>query len=130
MKAARIATITLKTTRPKEVARFWHDLLSYEVAPNHSDSVKLVGGPDEPTLLVQPSEHPVPQGAIHLDLRPDDFETCRQRALELGARDADIGQAGDEEWVVMEDPGGTLFCILKPVEKLSHLGSGTPTSID
>lgn len=105
-----IATVTLRTDRPQEVARFWRDLLGRRVAPNHSDSVLLVG--DGPALLVQPSEHPVADGAIHLDLRPEDQAECVRRALALGARHADVGQAGDEGWVVMRDPGGTLFCVL------------------
>lgn len=112
MFAAKIATVTLKTHRPKEVARFWRELLDYRIAPNHSDSVKLVGV-EGPTLLIQPSDRPMEQGAIHLDLRPEDQSACVQRALVLGATLADIGQAGDEGWVVMADPGGNLFCVLQ-----------------
>jgi hypothetical protein len=43
MSAARIATVTMKTNSPREVARFWRELLGYRIAPNHSNSVKLVG---------------------------------------------------------------------------------------
>jgi hypothetical protein len=102
----------LKTHRPNEVARFWRELLDYRVAPNHSNSVKLIGD-DGPTLLIQPADGPMGQGAIHLDLRPEDQSACIERALMLGAMPADIGQTGDEGWVVMADPGGNLFCILQ-----------------
>lgn len=132
MFAAKIATVTLKTHRPNEVARFWRELLGYRVAPNHSNSVKLVGD-DGPTLLIQPSDHPMEQGVIHLDLRPEDQPACVQRALELGATLADIGQAGDKGWVVMADPGGNLFCILQSeVDYQVSLADdpGTPTPID
>lgn len=112
MFAAKIATLTLKTHRPNEVARFWCELLNYRIAPNHSNSVKLIGD-DGPTLLIQPADRPMGQGAIHLDLRPEDQSACIERALMLGATSADIGQAGDEGWVVMADPGGNLFCILQ-----------------
>ncbi|MBT8163041.1 MULTISPECIES: VOC family protein [Arthrobacter] len=57
MIAVSIATVTLKTDRPRDVARFWCDLLGYRVAPNHSDSVMLVGD-SGPTLLIQPSMSP------------------------------------------------------------------------
>ncbi|WP_461164481.1 VOC family protein [Arthrobacter sp. R4-81] len=129
---AAIATITLKTHRPNEVARFWLELLCYGVAPNHSNSVKLVGD-DGPTLLIQPSEYAMEQGAIHLDLRPEDQSACVERALVLGATLADIGQGGDEGWVVMADPGGNLFCILQSeVDYQASLADdhGTPTPID
>lgn len=49
-----------------------------------------------PTLLIQPSDRLIEQGAIHLDLRPEEQSTCVEHALELGATYADIGQAGDE----------------------------------
>lgn len=129
---AAIATVTLKTHKPIEVARFWRELLGYRVAPNHSNSVKLVGD-DGPTLLIQPSERPMEQGSIHLDLRPEDQSACVERALVLGATLADIGQAGDEGWVVMADPGGNLFCILQSeADYQASLADdpGTPTPID
>jgi len=33
--------------------------------------------------------------------------------LKLGARPADIGQTGEEEWHVLTDPEGNEFCLLK-----------------
>lgn len=36
------------------------------------------------------------------------------RALELGATKVDIGQTGEETWVVLADPEGNEFCILTP----------------
>jgi hypothetical protein len=35
-----------------------------------------------------------------------------QRLLELGARRVDIGQ-GDQTWVVLADPEGNEFCVLR-----------------
>jgi hypothetical protein len=32
--------------------------------------------------------------------------------LALGARHADVGQAGGESWVVLADPEGNEFCVL------------------
>lgn len=133
MEFARIATITLKTTMPSEVARFWRDLLGYHVAPNLSDSVMLVGEGDEPILLIQPSARAPEAGAIHLDLRPRDFAKCRVRALELGATEPNIGQTGDEGWDVMADPGGNLFCVLQSEANFDarrRQDPGTPTPID
>jgi catechol-2,3-dioxygenase len=131
MAHATIATVTMKTHLPSEVARFWLHLLGCRVAPNHSDSVLLVSD-DQPALLIQPSAEPVQPGAIHLDLRPEDQAACVARALELGARHADIGQTGVEGWVVMVDPGGNLFCVLQ--SRADHLrllteNPGTPTQV-
>lgn len=133
MQSARIATITLKTTMPREVAKFWRDLLAYREAPNHSDSVMLVGEADEPVLLIQPSTLAPEPGAIHLDLRPWDLAECRAMALRLGATEPDIGQTGDEGWVVMADPAGNIFCLLQSesdFEASRRRDPGTPTPLD
>ncbi|MBT2531342.1 VOC family protein [Arthrobacter sp. ISL-48] len=132
MSAIWIATVTIKTARPRDVARFWRELLGYRIAPNHSESVKLVGD-DGPTLLIQASDRPIQQGAIHLDLRPEDQSACVRRALKLGATHADIGQSGDEGWVVLADPGGNLFCILQSEDHYKRSlanNPGTPSPID
>ena len=36
------------------------------------------------------------------------------RALELGARHADVGQSPDEPHVVLADPEGNEFCVIEP----------------
>jgi hypothetical protein len=122
----------MKTNSPRGVARFWRELLGYRIAPNHSNSVKLIGE-NEPAMLIQPSDSPIEQGAVHLDLRPEDQWACVDQAPKLGATRADIGQAGDEGWVVMADPGGNLFCILQAqADYQASLANdpGTATSID
>ena len=46
--------------------------------------------------------------------RPADQEAEVTRLLALGARHADVGQTGDEPWVVLQDPEGNEFCVLAP----------------
>jgi hypothetical protein len=62
----------------------------------------------------------VPEGKtvknrLHWDLRPDDQAAEVERALAMGATRVDIGQAGDDRvtWVVLADPEGNEFCILR-----------------
>jgi hypothetical protein len=50
---------------------------------------------------------------VHLDLRPDDQAVEVQRLISLGARHVDIGQR-DVSWVVLADPEGNEFCVLRP----------------
>jgi hypothetical protein len=54
----------------------------------------------------------VVKNRIHFDFRPDDQQAEVERVIALGARHADIGQTGDESWVVLADPEGNEFCIL------------------
>jgi len=62
----------------------------------------------------------VPEGKtvknrLHLDLSPIDCtQSVEVARLEvLGARRADVGQSGAESWVVMADPEGNEFCVLR-----------------
>ena len=50
---------------------------------------------------------------LHLDLRPDDQDAEVARLEQLGATRVDIGQGPDVSWVVMADPGGNEFCVLR-----------------
>jgi hypothetical protein len=36
-----------------------------------------------------------------------------ERLLALGARPADVGQTGNEQWHVLADPEGNEFCLLR-----------------
>jgi predicted enzyme related to lactoylglutathione lyase len=53
---------------------------------------------------------------LHLDLAPsvdDDQATEVDRLVALGAQPVDVGQ-GDVSWVVLADPDGNEFCVLRP----------------
>jgi hypothetical protein len=52
---------------------------------------------------------------IHLDLNPSGCDQAEEleRLLSLGARHTDIGQGPDVSWVVLEDPEGNEFCLLR-----------------
>lgn len=63
---------------------------------------------------------PVPEGKtvknrVHLDVSPSGCEQAEEleRLLSLGARHRDIGQGPDVSWVVLEDPEGNEFCLLR-----------------
>ena len=50
---------------------------------------------------------------VHFDLRPDVDQGMEVRRLEgLGASRVDVGQV-DATWVVMADPEGNEFCVLR-----------------
>jgi hypothetical protein len=53
---------------------------------------------------------------LHLDLTPGPHSRGAELdwILALGARRVDIGQSGTESWIVLADPEGNEFCILRP----------------
>jgi hypothetical protein len=53
---------------------------------------------------------------IHLDVAPaadEDQAAVVARLEALGAVRADVGQNGDESWVVLADPEGNEFCVVR-----------------
>jgi hypothetical protein len=64
-------------------------------------------------LFARVPERKQVKNRLHIDLRPDDQAAEIARAEALGARLVDVGQADEFTWVVMVDPEGNEFCILR-----------------
>ena len=73
------------------------------------------GRPAAPSVWLQPVDEPTPgKNRGHPDLSPDgDGEAEVERLLALGARRVEIGQTGDEGFVVLADPEGNEFCVFR-----------------
>ncbi len=97
----------------KRVGEFWAALLDrpLEVEDDTGECwIDFGGGPD--LLFQNVPEAKQGKNRLHIDLRPDDQQAEVARALSLGARHVDIGQ-GEQTWVVLADPEGNEFCILR-----------------
>ena len=73
-------------------------------------------GPDGLTVWLQNTDTAKPaKNRGHLDLRPTDgdVEAEVDRLLALGARHVDVGQRADDPFVVLADPEGNKFCVLR-----------------
>ena len=66
-------------------------------------------------LFLRVPEGKAVKNRLHLDFRPDDQAAEVARLEGLGARRVDIGQ-GDQSWVVLADPDGNEFCVLRVLE--------------
>jgi catechol 2,3-dioxygenase-like lactoylglutathione lyase family enzyme len=99
----------------RRVGEFWAEMLGMPLQSEEEDATEywLDFGPEGRDLLfVTVPEPKTIKNRLHLDLRPDDQEAEVARAIGLGARHVDIGQ-GRQTWVVMADPEGNEFCILR-----------------
>ena len=65
--------------------------------------------------LQNTGEPKVGKNRDHPDLRPvdGDVDAEVERLVELGARHVDVGQTGREGFVVLADPEGNEFCVLR-----------------
>lgn len=70
-------------------------------------------------LFMKNPDKRIVKNRIHLDLRPDDQDLEVSRLEALGAKRVEIGQSADPRttWVVMEDPEGNLFCVLRALNE-------------
>jgi len=123
--ASRFTELAIDCADPRALARFWCSVLDYEVR-DAEDGLVTIGSPASPgdadrTGPVAPvlTFARVPEGKtvknrIHLDVSPADRDQDDEvrRLLDLGACHADVGQTGDESWVVLTDPEGNEFCVL------------------
>jgi hypothetical protein len=109
-----------------ELSEWWKRVLHY---------VDLRGDPNEPgdgecmivdptgghrLLFVEVDALQQPLGRIHLDLAPTDRSRDDEveRVLALGAQEvADRRDADGTGWVVLADPSGNLFCIVRSDEE-------------
>lgn len=99
---------------PHQVGLFWSRALGLELVGPEDGLWGLEPGGGAPDILFLTVPEPkTVKNRIHFDLRPDDQAAEVARLKELGAREVDIGQ-GDVPWVVMADPEGNEFCVLRP----------------
>jgi catechol 2,3-dioxygenase-like lactoylglutathione lyase family enzyme len=117
----RIQCLCIDTGDPARIASFWQSALGWRRTYESGDEVALeppAGSPEDgvvPDLLfLRVPEGKVVKNRLHLDLRPGDQAAEVARLEALGARRVSIGQ-GEVSWVVMADPDGNEFDVLRPL---------------
>jgi hypothetical protein len=113
-----IATLTIDCAEPAQIARWWVEALGWRVTYESGDEYVIeppegAGQPAAPLLFIKVPDEKVVKNRLHLDLHPDDRDAEAARFEGLGAERIDIGQGPDVTWVVMADPFGNEFCILR-----------------
>ncbi len=114
----RWSELVIDCVDPAPVAAFWAAALGlpppeadadgdYELAPPGGGPVLLFQHVPEPKTV---------KDRLHIDLSPTGGASEQQaeveRLLALGAARVDIGQ-GQPSWVVLADPEGNEFCVLR-----------------
>jgi hypothetical protein len=114
----RLQSIAIDSTDPRRIGRWWADALGWEGRADEEGDfcVSPPGGGATELLFLRVPEPKSVKNRIHLDLRPDDQAAEVARLERLGATRADVGQQGDPDvtWVVLADPEGNEFCVLRP----------------
>lgn len=118
----RWQSICIDSTDPARPAAFWEQALGWRRTHDTADEVVLeppAGSPEDgvvPDLLfLRVPEPKTGKNRLHLDLRPQDQAAEVARLEALGATRTSVGQGSDVTWVVLADPDGNEFCVLRPL---------------
>ena len=123
--ANRFTELILDSHEPRKLAEFWSEVLGYKILDDDDEAVEIGAeeptaegirqGPIAPTLVFVPvPEDKAVKNRIHIDVSPIDCTQAEEveRILALGAAHVDVGQ-GEQSWVVLADPEGNEFCVLR-----------------
>jgi catechol 2,3-dioxygenase-like lactoylglutathione lyase family enzyme len=128
----RIQCLCIDTPDPARLADFWERALGWRRTYERDDQVVLepaAGSPEDgvaPDLLfLRAATEKAGKNRLHLDLRPQDQAAEVARLEELGARPVDIGQGDQVSWVVLADPDGNEFCVLRALTPAELAGDLT-----
>jgi len=116
----RIQCLCVDSTEPKKIASFWEAALGWRRTFDEDDQVCLEppsGSPEDGVapdiLFLKVPEAKAVKNRLHLDLRPKDQAAEVARLEALGARRVDVGQSAESSWVVLADPDGNEFDVLR-----------------
>ena len=141
--ASRLIEIAVDCRDPQRLAAFWCEALDYRVVDEEEGSVEIGSWapsiddfavePRPPTIIfVKVPERKTAKNRLHLDISPlGDQREEVERLVELGAHRVDVGQlddhwdaggwgsaaAGPDSWVVLADPEGNEFCVLRSIRQ-------------
>ena len=122
---SRFSELAIDCHDTRRVADFWCAVLGYEITDMDADVIEIApqkpevealrAGPVPPAIVfARVPETKTIKNRVHIDVNPidssQDEEVARLEAL--GATRVDVGQ-GDVHWVVMADPEGNEFCVLR-----------------
>jgi predicted enzyme related to lactoylglutathione lyase len=118
----RLQCITIDAENPKRLAEFWTAALDWKIT--YEDEIEVAielldGSPEvgriPDILFIKVPDKKGVKNRLHFDLRPQDQFAEVARLEGLGAKKIEIGQSEDPDtsWVVMADPEGNEFCVLR-----------------
>ena len=106
---------------PVALGLWWSRALGWVVVNDSVEEFEIRPAPDGlPGILFERATAPKRtdvKNRLHLDFRPEDQGAEVERLVGLGASRVDIGQ-GEVSWVVLADPEGNEFCVLRSHDSL------------
>lgn len=130
---SRFTELVVDCRDPERLAAFWCAVLDFRVLDRGEGMVEI--GSWEPTveairagrmpptiMFIQVPEGKSVKNRLHLDVSPIDADTPTEaaRLISLGATKVDVGQGPARSWVVMADPEGNEFDVVRTLAPAAH----------
>ena len=95
-------------------AKFWSEVLGTDILYQNERYLRLGHKGERPTFLFQkvPERHKE-KNRVHIDLDVPDLDAAVSRVQDLGGYKLKQFSEYGIEWVVMADPDGNEFCLVK-----------------
>ena len=126
----RIGGIVIDCRDPVNLAYFWRAVIGFEqtweepfVPDPQGDNWMSLRDPSgrQPSLSFQKvPEGKVVKNRVHLDLSVDDEEVAAERIVALGARRLWRSPNPNDPFIVLADPEGNEFCVVRAVRAPSE----------
>ncbi|MEV6198964.1 VOC family protein [Streptomyces sp. NPDC051771] len=123
---SRFTELVVDCHDPERLADFWCAVLDFKVIDRAEGQVEIASW--EPTaeavrarqtpptiVFIRVPERKAGKNRLHLDVSPVDTTTEAEaaRLMALGATTVDIGQGPGRGWIVMADPEGNEFDVVR-----------------
>jgi predicted enzyme related to lactoylglutathione lyase len=109
-----LRAIVIDVNDMEKCAKFWSQVLGADILFQNERYPRLGQKGERSTLLLQkvPEQHKE-KNRVHIDLDVPDLEAAVNRVQDLGGRKLRQLTEYGIEWVVMADPDGNEFCLVK-----------------
>jgi catechol 2,3-dioxygenase-like lactoylglutathione lyase family enzyme len=113
----RIGSVVIDCINFEKMLAFWQEALHYLPREPAKDGWVVLRDPARRNTnvslnQVQPSEKLTGRNWLHFDLYTRDQEGEVERLLKLGATRHPQEYEPDDDFIVLEDPDGNLFCVV------------------
>ena len=112
----KIGSIVIHCYEFDKMIEFWRKALNYCLREPKTDDWAVLTDPvkTSPNLSFQKrNKRRDRRNWIHIDLYTNDQKNEVERLISLGAKKYNWRYEGDEDYIVLEDPDGNLFCVVQ-----------------
>ena len=112
----RVGSVVIDCNDFDAMVTFWRNALGYEPKYLEPDDWALLRDPKGRNVNVSLQKVPEPRvgkNRLHFDLYAEDQQAEIERLMGLGAKRFDRVPEPGEDFVVLEDPEGNVFCVIE-----------------